>query len=98
MYDEVGVMVAAGIHHAATVVADGSLYTWGHGRHGEPGHGNREQQTRPTQLDKTLFGRSPAVQEAGQRRQAGSARWFEEVFLAAWQSEMSPLDCQDACR
>jgi len=42
VYDEVGVMVAAGIHHAATVVADGSLYTWGHGRHGELGHGNRE--------------------------------------------------------
>jgi len=63
-----------------------------------PGHGIREQQTRPTQLDKTLFGRSPAVQEAGPRRQAGSTRWFEEVFLAAWQSEMSPLDCQDACR
>jgi len=25
-------------HHAAAVVADGLLYTWGHGRHGELGH------------------------------------------------------------
>ena len=40
------------------------MYTWGHGRHDELGHGDREQQTRPTRLDKTLFGRSPAVQEA----------------------------------
>ena len=56
-------MVAAGIHHAAAVVADGSLYTWGHGRLGELGHSDKEQQTRLTRLDNTLFGRSP-VQEA----------------------------------
>ena len=37
VFDELVVMVAAGIDHSAAVVADGSVYTWGVGGHGQLG-------------------------------------------------------------
>ena len=64
VFDALVVMVATGDHHAAAVVADGSLYTWGLGQNGRLGHGDRRQQLRPMRLDKSLFGASPAVQVA----------------------------------
>ena len=45
VFDARVVMVATGFQHAAAVVADGSLYTWGLGEFGQLGHGDREQTT-----------------------------------------------------
>jgi len=75
VFDARVVMVATGSHHAAAVVADGSLYTWGHGYFGQLGHGDKEPQLRPMRLDKALFGASPAVQVA--------CGWAHTVVLTA---------------
>ena len=75
VFDARVVMVATGDHHAAAVVADGSLYTWGRGYRGQLGHGDKEPQLRPMRLDKALFGASPAVQVA--------CGWFHTVVLTA---------------
>ena len=62
--DSAIIMVPTGFVHAANVAADGSLYTWGDGRHGRLGQVVAEPQPRPMRLDKALFGGSPVVQVA----------------------------------
>jgi len=61
---EAVVVVAAGRMHTACVTAKGTLWTWGNGRNGRLGHGDREPRQRPTRLGKEMFGGSPAVMVA----------------------------------
>jgi len=58
---EAVVMVAAVREHTACVTAKGTLWTWGNGRTGQLGHGDREPRQRPTRLGKDMYGGSPAV-------------------------------------
>jgi alpha-tubulin suppressor-like RCC1 family protein len=53
--------VAARTSHAAAVMADGGLWTWGDGDSGQLGHGDTEHRLVPTRLCEDLFGRVPVV-------------------------------------
>lgn len=52
---EIIVEAVAGQHHSVALIADGRLFTWGWGVHGQLGHGNTEAQRQPT-LVKALLG------------------------------------------
>ncbi|KAL0212679.1 hypothetical protein RCL1_006305 [Eukaryota sp. TZLM3-RCL] len=45
------VVLSAGLHHSAAVLADGSSNTWGSGANGRLGHGNTLNQLRPKTVD-----------------------------------------------
>ena len=45
------VFVAAGGYHTVVVTAGGRLYTWGHGRKGQLGHGDTENRLVPTLVE-----------------------------------------------
>ena len=59
--DEQMVMVAAGISHTVALSKEGHVFTWGWGYYGQLGHGDREPQRRPRQLDPGLFGGEKVV-------------------------------------
>ncbi|XP_031777146.1 uncharacterized protein LOC100677930 isoform X2 [Nasonia vitripennis] len=44
---EIIVEAVAGQHHSAAITADGRLFTWGWGVHGQLGHGNTEAKRQP---------------------------------------------------
>lgn len=41
------IQVACGGNHSAALLVDGRLLTWGHGRHGQLGHGDMENRSTP---------------------------------------------------
>ncbi len=45
------VQIACGGFHTAAISDNGELFTWGGGEHGQLGHGNKENQTRPTLVE-----------------------------------------------
>ncbi|KAL0212424.1 hypothetical protein RCL1_006050 [Eukaryota sp. TZLM3-RCL] len=45
------VVLSAGLHHSATVLADGTVKTWGSGHSGRLGHGSTLNQLRPKTVD-----------------------------------------------
>ena len=60
------VMLAAGSLHSAATTADGALFTWGHGRHGKLGHGDRHGRLQPTRIAPEIFaGRSVVMAACG---------------------------------
>ena len=62
VFGEKVVMMAAGkSHHTACVTKDGAIWSWGRGKQGALGHGDREPRQRPERLGKEMFGGSPAV-------------------------------------
>ncbi|KAL0212668.1 hypothetical protein RCL1_006294 [Eukaryota sp. TZLM3-RCL] len=46
-----GVVLSAGLHHSAAVLADGTVKTWGSGHSGRLGHGSTLNQLRPKTVD-----------------------------------------------
>ncbi|XP_011499761.1 PREDICTED: uncharacterized protein LOC105363708 [Ceratosolen solmsi marchali] len=51
---EIIVEAIAGVHHSAAVTADGRLFTWGWGVHGQLGHGNTENMRVPSLVEGLL--------------------------------------------
>jgi hypothetical protein len=58
------VMLSAGSLHSAAVTHDGALFTWGHGRHGKLGHGDRQGRLLPTLIAQSIFGGRSVVMTA----------------------------------
>jgi len=58
------VMVATREKHTAGIAQDGALWSWGDGRFGQLGHGDRKPRQRPQRLGRERFGGSPAVKVA----------------------------------
>jgi len=58
------VMISAGSMHTASVSKNGVLWSWGDGRYGQLGHGDREPRQRPERLSRDMFGGSPAMMVA----------------------------------
>ena len=58
------VMISPGSMHTASVSNNGVLWSWGDGRYGQLGHGDREPRQRPERLSRDMFGGSPAMMVA----------------------------------
>jgi alpha-tubulin suppressor-like RCC1 family protein len=65
------VMVAAGDRHTVALSEAGHVFTWGCGECGQLGHGDRESQRAPRQVEAGRFGGEKVVFVAA----GGATRW-----------------------